>query len=254
MNDMTSVIQPKSDQLNADSLLGGPIVITITDVSIRPGTEQPVTINYQGDDGKPWKPCKSTSRCLVAAWGPDARQYIGRSAKLFCDPNVTWGGMKVGGIRISHLSHIEREMVIALTATKGKKVMATIKPLVVEAAATTASAPAPITLEQAELDVRAATTMDDLQNVWKRKVMAPHRDALTDLLNERKAELAFASAPAADPATSILTEIANEKTSDALDAMMARRRDETDALPPEAQETIRVAYAARFDQLSGGAA
>lgn len=132
MNDMSSVIVPRSDQVNADSLLAGPRVVSILGVDIRPGTEQPVSIKIDDTDGKVWRPCKSMSRVLVAAWGPDAKLYVGRSVKLFCDPNVTWGGMKVGGIRISHMSHIEREMVIALTATKGKKVMATIKPLVVE--------------------------------------------------------------------------------------------------------------------------
>ena len=131
MNDMTAVIVPKSDQINAEDFLAGPGVFTIDDVSISPGTEQPVSIKLAGEK-RVWRPCKSMSRVLVSAWGPDARQYLGRSVRLFCDPNVTWGGMKVGGIRISHMSHIEREMVIALTATKGKKVMATIKPLQVE--------------------------------------------------------------------------------------------------------------------------
>lgn len=133
MNDMSAVIVPKSDQLNAEDFLAGPQVFAIADVAISPGTEQPVSIRLDGQK-RVWRPCKSMSRCLVAAWGPDARQYMGRSVRLFCDPNVTWGGMKVGGIRISHMSHIEREMVIALTATKGKKVMATIKPLVIEQA------------------------------------------------------------------------------------------------------------------------
>lgn len=131
MNDMSAVIVPKSDQINAEDFLAGPGVFTIDDVSISPGTEQPVSIKLTGEK-RVWRPCKSMSRVLVSAWGPDARQYVGRSVRLFCDPNVTWGGMKVGGIRISHMSHIERDMVIALTATKGKKVMATIKPLVME--------------------------------------------------------------------------------------------------------------------------
>jgi len=131
MSDMSAVIVPKSDQINAEDFLAGPSVFTIADVSINPGTEQPVSIRLDGEK-RVWRPCKSMSRVLVAAWGPDASQYAGRSVRLFCDPNVTWAGMKVGGIRISHLSHIEREMVIALTATKGKKVMATIKPLQVE--------------------------------------------------------------------------------------------------------------------------
>lgn len=130
--DMNAVIQPRSDQMNADTLLSGPRTITIRDVSISPGTEQPVAISFEGDDGKPWKPCKSMSRLLVAAWGPDAKQYAGRSATLFCDPKVKWGGMEVGGIRVSHLSHIDTDLVLALTLTKGKKAPTRVKPLKVE--------------------------------------------------------------------------------------------------------------------------
>jgi hypothetical protein len=40
---------------------------------------------------------------------------------LFNDTEVKWGGVKVGGIRISHLSHVERDIALSLTATKGKK-------------------------------------------------------------------------------------------------------------------------------------
>ena len=133
MNDMTKVIAPKSDQLNSDDLIAGPRVIRIRDVDIRPGTEQPVSMFFDDDNNKPWKPCKSMSRVLVHAWGPDAKVYIGRSVKIYRDPDVTWAGMKVGGIRISHMSHIEREFVIALTATKKTKAVATIKVLQEEA-------------------------------------------------------------------------------------------------------------------------
>lgn len=121
MNDMSSVIVPKSDQINADDLIGGPRTITISEVHISPGTEQPVSIRFEGDEGKPWKPCKSMSRVLVTAWGPDAKQYIGRSVTLYRDPTVKWGGMEVGGIRISHMTHIESDMVMALTATRGQR-------------------------------------------------------------------------------------------------------------------------------------
>lgn len=132
MNDMTKVIAPKSDQLNSDDLIAGPRTITIRDRDIRPGTEQPVSIYFEGDNGKPWKPCKSMSRVLVAAWGADSREYVGKSLTLYRDPDVTWAGMKVGGIRISHMSHIEREFVMSLTATKKTKSVVTIKVLRVE--------------------------------------------------------------------------------------------------------------------------
>lgn len=129
MSDMAPVIVPKSDQLSADSLLTGPLTITITGVDIRPGTEQPVAISYADDNGMPWKPCKSMSRVLVSAWGPDSKAYVGRSVTLYRDPKVKWGGMEVGGIRVSHLSHIRGDLVLALTATKGKRVGFTVKEL-----------------------------------------------------------------------------------------------------------------------------
>lgn len=129
MNDMTAIIAPKSDQINSDDLISGPRTIAITDVDIRPGTEQPCSIFFDGDNGKPWKPCKSMARVLVAAWGPDAKTYVGRAVTLYRDPSVKWGGMEVGGIRISHMTHIERDMMMALTATKGKRAPYTVKVL-----------------------------------------------------------------------------------------------------------------------------
>lgn len=129
-SDMSKVIQPKSDQINADDFLSGPRTFRIKSVSITPGTEQPVTI--QLEDSKPWRPCKSMSRLLVAAWGPDAKVYAGRSVTLYCDPKVKWGGMEVGGIRVSHMSHIDTDLVLALTMTKGKKAPTRVKPLKAE--------------------------------------------------------------------------------------------------------------------------
>ena len=133
MNDMRAVIVPKSDQINSDDLLAGPITITITNVSIKPGTEQPVSIFFDGDGGKPYKPCKSMARVMVNCWGADANEYIGRSMTLYCDPKVLWGGMAVGGIRISHMSHIDGAQTMALTATKGSRKPFTVKPLKIEA-------------------------------------------------------------------------------------------------------------------------
>ena len=133
MTDMTAVIQPKSDQVNADDFIAGPATFTIESVSISPGTEQPVNIKLVGEP-RVWRPCKSMSRVLVAAWGPDAKVYSGRSLTLYRDPKVKWGGMEVGGIRISHMSHIERDMLLQLTATKGKRAPHIVKPLVAEVA------------------------------------------------------------------------------------------------------------------------
>lgn len=128
MNDMSAVIVPKSDQINAEDFIAGPRTFTIEGVAISPGTEQPVSIKLSGEQ-RVFRPCKSMSRVLVGGWGPDANAYIGRSLTLYRDPKVKWGGLEVGGIRISHMSHIERDMVMSLTATKGKRAPHQVKVL-----------------------------------------------------------------------------------------------------------------------------
>lgn len=129
MTDLAKTIAPKSDQLNADDLIAGPITITITRVRGCDEPDQPVAVHFEGDDGKPYKPCKSMRRVMVHCWGPDGNTYAGRRMTLYRDENVQFGGIKVGGIRISHLSHIEREMTMALTATRAKRAPYTVKPL-----------------------------------------------------------------------------------------------------------------------------
>lgn len=132
--DMTPTIAPKSDQLNADDLIAGPRTVKITGVKASPSSaEQPVAVYFEGDNGKPYMPCKSMRRVMVAVWGADASQYAGRAMTLYRDPSVTWGGMEVGGIRISHMSGMDQPMVMALTATKKARKPYRVLPLLVEA-------------------------------------------------------------------------------------------------------------------------
>ena len=129
-DDMSAVIAPKSDQISADDFIAGPRSFTIDAVRIMPGAEQPVEIKLVGED-RVWRPCKSMNRVLVNAWGPDAKAYFGRSVTLYRDPKVKFGGAEVGGIRISHMSHIERDLVMQLTATRAKRSSYVVKPLAV---------------------------------------------------------------------------------------------------------------------------
>jgi hypothetical protein len=186
---MRAVIIPKSDQINADDLLGGPITITISRVTIRPGTEQ-------GDNGKPYKPCKSMARVMVHCWGPDASAYTGRSMTLYCDPKVQWGGMAVGGIRISHLSHIPNAVTMALTATKGSRKPFTVKPLETAAAtkevARDKTAEAVKTLKEKLLAADSVTAMNAILNEqrmleWRQK-LAKQRPELEDLIRSAVAQ------------------------------------------------------------------
>lgn len=130
MTDMRAVIVPKSDQINADDMLAGPMTIRIAEVKVTPGTEQPVSMYFDGSE-KAFRPCKSMSRVLVAVWGPDSSQYVGNSMTLYRDPKVKWGGMEVGGIRISHMTGLDGPHVMVLAESKANRKPFTVKPLAV---------------------------------------------------------------------------------------------------------------------------
>jgi len=157
VTDLRDTIIPKSDQLNAEQLLGGPITISVTDVKRGGGEEQPVVIHYEGEGGRPYKPCKSMRKVLVFAWGGDGREWIGRSMTIYNRPDVKFGGEEVGGIRISHLSHIDRDIAIALTATRGRKEQTRIKRL--DEAETVAGS-------RARLEAAARGGMGTLKAAW----------------------------------------------------------------------------------------
>jgi hypothetical protein len=129
MLDLTDTVVPKSDQLNADDLLSGARTFTIKAVR-KTGAEQPVAVDLvEFPDGRPYLPCKSMRRVMMAAWGPDASVYPGRRMTLYRDPAVRFGGLDVGGLRISHLSHIPKPLSLALTVTRGKRAPYVVQPL-----------------------------------------------------------------------------------------------------------------------------
>lgn len=117
--DLSNSIIPKSDQLNADDLIAGPRTIHIS--AVKSGSaEQPITVHYDGDNGRPYKPGKSMRRILVAMWGSESDAYIGKRLTLFREPGIRFGSDEVGGIRISH-ADIDRPLVLALTEKRGKR-------------------------------------------------------------------------------------------------------------------------------------
>jgi hypothetical protein len=123
-------IVPKSDQLNADDLVSGPITVRIE--RVRSGDrEQPIIVEISGYPGRPYKPCKTMLRILSTAYTIDAKNWIGKSMTLYRDPNVLWGGVRVGGIRISHLE-IPETTAFSVTLSRTKRVEVTIHPIVVQ--------------------------------------------------------------------------------------------------------------------------
>jgi len=175
MNDMAATIVPKSNQTNADDFITGPRTITVSRVEVRPGQEQPVSVHYEGDNGKPYKPCKSMCRVIVQAWGADSANYPGKSMTLYRDDEVTWGGMKVGGIRISHMSHIDRDLAMALSVSKSKRQMVLVKRLQTPAPRQKALPPKPEQssedwpkfLSDMEYAITNAPSQDDLDLIMR---------------------------------------------------------------------------------------
>lgn len=184
MNDMLNSIAPKSSQLNSDDLVGNrTLTIKVTAVKGVSG-DQPIAISYDGDGGKPFMPCKSMRRVLVTVWGNDGKEYVGRSMTLYRDPTVLFGGIAVGGIRISHMSHMTEPMVIALTANKSQRKPFTVRPLVIS--------DAPI-LQNTLDEIAKAKDLDALKTHYNHGVRTftddDSRKQLTAVKEKRKGEL-----------------------------------------------------------------
>jgi len=191
MSDMSQVIVAKSDQINAGDLVGISRTVRIASVNVQPGTEQPVAIKIEGDK-KVFRPCKSMSRVLVAAWGPDSAKYAGRSMTLYCDPDVLWAGMKVGGIRISYMSHIDGPITLALAENKKNRKLFTVKPLATERANSPAAPPPSAAADTPSTDAGQSTgaaSNEDKASDWLGTYIADLGDCLTQqdviALNER---------------------------------------------------------------------
>jgi hypothetical protein len=139
--DILKTIEPKSDQLNADDLIGGrSITVRISKVEVMAG-DQPVSLHFEGGVVKPYKPCKSMRRVLVYAWHTDVNLWVGRSLTLYCDPSIVYGGVAVGGIRISHMSNIDGEITMALTAKRGQRKPYSVLPLKISGATSCGNGP-----------------------------------------------------------------------------------------------------------------
>jgi hypothetical protein len=117
--DLTESIAPRSDQLNADDLIGSPITVTIREV--RQGVaESPFDFMLVESD-RAYRPSKTMRRLIVAAWGPDANVYAGRRLTLYREPSIRFGKDIVGGIRISHMSHIPKRIEVMAQVSRGKR-------------------------------------------------------------------------------------------------------------------------------------
>ena len=181
--DITDTLAPNSSQVNADDFVGRTAVVTVAGVEKIAG-EQPLAVHLVEFPGRPWKPGKTVRRILAAAWGTDASQWAGRRAELFTDPKVTFGKSEVGGIRVSRMSHIDKPLSLALTATRGKKQTHRIEPL-------PDSTPAAEVQPDWRAEIEARTgDVDALRELWSD---AQARGASQAVLNDIKAAATVAT-------------------------------------------------------------
>ena len=154
--DISQTTAPKSDQQNFDDYIGGSKTVTIEKVTAG-SLEQPVDVHLTEFPGRPYRPSKSMRRVMIKAWGKESSAYTGHRMTLYGDPEVTFGRDKCGGIKISHLSHIDTRLTMALTVTRGKRAMFTVEPLI-------EAAPNP---EPTAAQVAASTDADALRAMWQ---------------------------------------------------------------------------------------
>ena len=74
---LRKAMAPKSDQLNTDDLLTGPIQVSIEKVIVTDAKSQPVSIEISGGY-KPWKPCKTMMRVMAGLWTEDTDTWVGK--------------------------------------------------------------------------------------------------------------------------------------------------------------------------------
>ena len=157
---MKITAESRSDQWNADDLVSGPRTFTIAGAR-KGAAEQPYDIVFEGEE-KVWRPPVTVRKILTAAWGDESDAWVGHRVTLYRDATVRFGPSEVGGIRMSHMSHIAKPIKLALTTTRGKRGVFTVEPLPdAKVAPTDTSAPEP-TPEQ----VAASTDQNELRAFW----------------------------------------------------------------------------------------
>jgi len=172
-------VKVRSDQWNADDFLGGPRTFTIA--GARKGTaEGPYDIDLVEGEGRCWRPPNSVISALILAWGTDeGSEWVGRRVTLYSDPSVKFGNDTPGGIRVSHISHIDRSTTVRVTTSRGHKSPVTLEPLIESVAPKSPTA----------ADVSACTNPDELRAMWKTaspdvRLLITARNAELDMVAE----------------------------------------------------------------------
>ena len=127
-DELIKAVAAKSDQVDADNLIGGITMdVTIEAVQRGPSNEQPLQLALK-ETPLFYRPSKTYRRALIGCFGDDPVNWVGQRIRLIRNPDTTFGGVKVGGIEVSHAS-VTAPIVMMLSTKRGKKSAVTIEPI-----------------------------------------------------------------------------------------------------------------------------
>ena len=121
-------IKKNTDQLNYEDFLGG-VTRVVTIAKVEKGRKEAQYDIAIEEDDRYWRPPATILKLLKLAYGEEGADWVGKKAMLYGDPDVKMKGVKVGGIRVSHLSHIDGPLTASLTVTRGQTAVFTVDPL-----------------------------------------------------------------------------------------------------------------------------
>ena len=186
---LSQAIIAKSDQLNADDLISGPRTFTIKEVR-RGDADQPVAIVLaEFPDKRPFKPSKTVLRLFAYAWGEETDEWPKNPrVTLYRDASVKWAGQEIGGIRVSHMSHIDwlhkgaTELKVALSESKGKKSLWRVEGLPADAPTTPPKSEAAVLLDEIGAAADAAgVSRQQVAEEWAASHDGQHIGEATDV-------------------------------------------------------------------------
>ena len=126
-------VKIKSDRLNFEDFIMGSQEFTISKLGrkVDQGNVRLLMI-FEGRESTPYWVPKGMVKCLSnpEGWGEsEFSEWIGRKVRLFGEPTVVYAGKELGGIRISHISHIAAPYSTKITERRGVRIDYVISPL-----------------------------------------------------------------------------------------------------------------------------
>lgn len=126
-------VKIKSDRLNFEDFIMGSQDFTIAKLGrkVDQGNVR-LLMFFEGREATPYWVPKGMVKCLSnpEGWGEsEFSEWIGRKVRLFGEPTVVYAGKELGGIRISHISHIPAPYSTKITERRGVRIDYVISPL-----------------------------------------------------------------------------------------------------------------------------